>query len=67
MYIITKVLKLVHPYSYLTLLTKFAFLYDFMYILYQYETFNSSFFVQVLYGIGGFTWSFNLHRGVLQE
>jgi len=38
-----------------------------MYILYQYDTFNSSFFVQVLYGIGGFVWSFNLHSGVLQE
>jgi len=67
MYISTKVLKFVQPYSYLTLLTKFAFLSDFMYILYQYDTFNSSFFVQVLYGIGGFIWSFNLHSGVLQE
>jgi len=67
MYTSTGVLKLVQPYSYLTLLTKFAFLYDFMYILYQCETFNSSFFVQVLYGIGGFVWSFDLHRRELQE
>lgn len=67
MYISTKVLKFVQPNSYLNLLTRFAFLYDLMYILYQYDTFNSSFFVQVLYGIGGFVCSFNLHSGVLQE
>lgn len=66
MYLSTKILKLVQPWSYLTLLTKFAFLSDFMYILYQYETLNSSFFVQILYGIGGFVWSFSLHSGVLQ-
>jgi hypothetical protein len=38
-----------------------------MYILYQPDTLSSSFLVQILYGMGGFVWSFILESGVLQE
>lgn len=49
------------------LLTMSGFLSDLTKILYQLETLNSSFLVQILYGMGGFVWSFILSCGVLQE